>query len=192
MDRNDMDQTSPNNLPAGGPEPSVETQPVPAARPKARANGGGRLLNYALAGAVVLAIAGVAFAAGRVTAPAATTAGIFPAGNGGQFPFPSGGFPGGNRPGNGNGGPGGLVSSGGLTLEGTVESISGTTLTLKTPDGQTIQIALDETTAYHAQTDANAADVTTGTKVQVRLDLGGQGGAGNGTGMSANDVTVVP
>jgi hypothetical protein len=195
---NELPEPKSNGVPAADAQPgpseaAVATQPVTAGRPKARASGNARLLNYALAGAVVLAIAGVAFAAGRVTAPAAITAGNFPGGNGGQFPFPSGGFPGGNRPGGGTGGPGGgLLGAGGVTVEGTVESISDTTLTLTTADGRTIQIALDGTTAYHAQTDATAADVTTGTKVQVRLDLGGQGGAGNGTGASANDVTVVP
>jgi len=175
--------------PAAAAPAEAATAPVLPAR---RASSP-RILNVALVGALGLAVAGVGFAAGRVTAPAPTTAGVFPGGNGGQFPIPSGGvFPGGNRPNGGNGGPGGLFAGGGVTLEGTVESISDTTLTLKTTGGQTIQIALDGTTAYHAQSDATVQDVTTGAKVLVRLDLAGQGGTGTGTGSSANDVTVVP
>lgn len=150
-----------------------------------------RILNAALVGALVLAVAGVGFAAGRMTAPAPTAAGVFPGGNGGQFPIPSGGvLPGGIRTNGGNGGPGGLFANGGMTVEGTVESISDTTLTLKTVDGQTIQIALDDSTTYHAQTDASADDVATGGKVLVRLNM--QRGTGSATGMSAGDVTVVP
>jgi hypothetical protein len=184
MDRDSMNQTSVSEAPSA---PVTVTEPAMSSRPNARRSGSGRLINLALGGAIVLAIAGVAFAVGRVTAPAPVTAGAFPGGNGGQFPIPSGGvFPGGNRPG------GGLLGAGGVTVEGTVESISDTTLTLKTADGQTIQIALDETTAYHAQSDATVQDVTTGATVLVRLDLGGQGGTGTGTGSSANDVTVVP
>jgi hypothetical protein len=190
MDRDSMNQASVSEAPAA---PDTVKEPVMGSRPNAHRSGSGRLINLALGAAVVLAIAGVAFAAGRVTAPAPVTAGAFPGGNGGQFPIPSGGvFPGGNRPGGGNGGQGGIFGAGGVTVEGTVESISDTTLTLKTADGQTIQIALDGTTAYHAQSDATVQDVTTGATVLVRLDLGGQGGAGIGTGSSANDVTVVP
>src|SRR6185369_17849315 len=85
-------------------------------------------------------------------------------------------------------------------LEGTVESVTDTTLTLKTASGQTIQVALNGSTTYHAQTDATASDVTTGGKVLVRLSgrggfVGGNGGpaaSGAPTSPTANDVTVVP
>lgn len=185
MDRNSTNQTSMTEAP---PSPVTVTEPLTGSRPNARRSGPGRLINLALGGALVLAIAGVAFAVGRVTAPAPLTAGAFPGGNGGQFPIPSGGV----LPGGGNGARGGPFGAGGVTVEGTVESISDTTLTLKTADGQTIQIALDGTTAYHAQSDATVQDVTTGATVLVRLNLGEQGGTGTGTGSSANDVTVVP
>jgi hypothetical protein len=169
------------------------------ARPVTRARGG-RLLNAILGLALVVAIAGVAFAAGRFTAPAPASAGSLPNGGPGQF------FNGDNGKGNGNGnrgnaqgGPGGFLG-GGFTLEGTVESISGTTLTLKTASGQTIQVTLDGSTTYHAQTDATASDVTTGGKVQVRLTGRGAFGGANGgpaasgapSNLTATDVTVVP
>jgi hypothetical protein len=189
-------------------EPAISPQPAgPAAIPVSpapvRSKGGAsnRALNLLLGGALVLAIAGVAFAAGRMTAPALQ-------------PITGGNFPGGgvfNGQGNGNGkggfgtnGQGGAIfGTGGPTIEGTVESVSDTTLTLKTADGQTIQIALDGDTTYHAQSDATASDVVTGAKVQVRLDFrrgggsgpqatAGTGGGPSGGDLSAHDVTVVP
>lgn len=157
----------------------------------AKRSGSARLLNAVLAIAVALAIGGVAFAAGRLTAPAPTN----PFGNGGPGQF----FGNGNGN-NGQGGPGGFLAGGGVTLEGTVESLSGTTLTLKTSSGQTIQVTLDGTTTYHAQSDASASDVTTGSTVLVRVEGfrgGGPGasfapGNGGGTDQTAADVTVVP
>jgi hypothetical protein len=176
------------------------TVPVAPVTPVKSKPAGSRILNLALAGALVLAIAGVAFAVGRFTAPATASAGGFQNGNGGQFFRNGQGGQGGQGGGNGGqGGPGGLFA-GGLTLEGTVESVTDTTLTLKTASGQTIQIALSGSTTYHAQTDATASAVTTGGKVLVRLNgrggfFGGNGGpaaSGAPTSPTANDVTVVP
>ena len=187
--------TEPVASPATSPAaPPAETVPVAPVKAKP---GGSRLLNVALAGALVLAIAGVAFAIGRFTAPATASAGGFQNGNGGQFFRNGQGGQGGAN--GGQGGPGGLFA-GGLTLEGTVESVTDTTLTLKTASGQTIQVALNGSTTYHAQTDATASDVTTGGKVLVRLSgrggfVGGNGGpaaSGAPTSPTANDVTVVP
>jgi len=186
----------PPTSPAAPPVEPMVVAPVPVA-PVTRKPRSSRLLNYALAGALVLAIGGVAFAIGRFTAPATAGAGGFQNGNGGQF-FRNG--QGGQGGANGDqGGPGGLFA-GGLTLEGTVESVTDTTLTLKTASGQTIQVALNGSTTYHAQTDATASDVTTGGKVLVRLSgrggfVGGNGGpaaSGAPTSPTANDVTVVP
>jgi hypothetical protein len=178
--------------------PASRTAAVPTVPPRSRSNGT-RFLNLALIGAFVLAVGGIAFAAGRMTAPASTVTGAnFPGGlpGNGQGNQGNGGFQG--RP--GGGAFGGL--GGGATVEGTVESVSATTLTLKLADGQTIQVALNDSTTYHAQADASSSDVVTGGKVQVRLQLGGvDGGTGPsataGTGgilnsATAGDVTVVP
>jgi hypothetical protein len=158
--------------------------------------------------AVLFAVGGVAFAAGRTTAPASaaaasTGAGGTRQGNGGQFPTGSG------RPAfGGNGGNGGfrgsLGAGGQISISGTVESITADTLTLKTASGQTVQFKLDPSTTYGTQQPATASDVTTGSKVQVGLALGaGGGGFGGGqrpqasgatspvTG-TAGSVTVVP
>ena len=187
------DQEPPTATPTPPPAPVVAASNLRRSR-------GARALNIALAGALVLAVAGVAFAVGRFTAPATVSAGNFP--GGGQF-FRNG-QDGGNGQGGGKGqGPGEFLGGGGITLEGTVESIDANTLTLKTASGQTIQIALDGTTTYHRQSDASASDVTTGGRVLVRLD--GRGGfssggpqstagttGGNPTGPSASDITVEP
>ena len=144
-----------------------------------------------------MALGGVAFAVGRGTAPvsAATGAGR---GNQGVVVAPGGSFvPGANgRP--GFGGRGGL--GGGLTVSGEVVSIDGDTMTIKTASGQTIEVTTGDSTTYHTQTPATAADVTTGSKVQVQLEFNGQGGvarpgasgAPSGPAGTAGSVTVVP
>jgi len=147
--------------------------------------------------AVVVAIGGVAFAAGRVTAPAAATARAGrTAGTGQGF---QGGPTGSFDPAAGQGGAGGFGNRE-LTLIGTVASVDGSTMTLTTQGGQTVTIDLSQTT-YHAQAPASASDVTTGATVQVSVTgFGGfrpdasPGTATNGGSrtISATDVTVVP
>ena len=57
-----------------------------------------------------------------------------------------------------------------------LESISGTTMTLKEASGTTVTVTLPSTTTYHAQAAATAADVTAGKQVQVQVALGGGAG----------------
>ena len=79
-------------------------------------------------------------------------------------------------------------------------------LTLKLASGQTVQIPLDSSTTYHSQAPATAADVTTGSTVQVQVRPAaaamarqrrperarrGRGGRGVQPGRRV-DVTVVP
>jgi hypothetical protein len=180
--------------PVSGPAPVA---PVPVAPPaKRRSSGGGRLLNVVLVVAAAVAIGGVAFAAGRTTAPAsaANAAGRFGTGTG-NVPNASG------RPafGGANGQGGGRFGGGAVAISGTVQSVSGDTLTITTTDGRTIQFALGPSTTYATQTPAAATDVTTGSKVQVSLDLtNGPGGGFNNPQASAGpvgtagSVTVVP
>jgi hypothetical protein len=185
-----LEPTPPSQFAA--PPPTGGGTPAAAVIP-AKRSGSAKLLNAVLAIAVALAIGGVAFAAGRLTAPAPTN----PFGNGGpgQF-FGNGNGNGGNGGNNGQGGPNGLLAGGGITLEGIVESVTATTLTLKTASGQTIQVALDGSTTYHAQSDASASDVTTGSSVLVRVSgFRGRPGASadpGGTDQTASDITVVP
>jgi hypothetical protein len=172
----------------------AQTVPVRSGRGPSRA---ATWVNIALGVALVAAVGGVAFAAGRMTAPATAAAGgLGRTGTGfrpGNGYFGDGGGAGGF---NGNGGPGGrggfFGADGGVTIQGTVESSSPDALTIKTASGQTIQVAVNGTTTYHAETSASSSDVKTGGTVIVRVGLRQPGEAGTTTGPTASDVTVVP
>jgi hypothetical protein len=178
------------NLVTLDPNQPISQQPVTVTR---KASSGARLLNVVLAVAVAVAIGGVAFAAGRSTAPVSAATGGR-GGLGGGAGFPGGSFaPGASgQPGLGRGGFGG----GGLSISGTVESVDATTMTVKTAAGQTIQVTTGTSTTYHTQSAASASDVQAGTSVQIQLE----GGAGrpsasappSGPVGTASSVTVVP
>jgi hypothetical protein len=187
------------------PEPVVPAAPRPVAP---RSTGSSRLLNVALAAAVLVATAGVAFALGRTTAPASASTARF---NGGVGAFgPNASFaPGGNDGTRGEGGFAGRggfgALGGGLSVEGTVESVSADSITIKTQSGQSITIGLDSSTTYHQQSAASASDVQTGKTVILdvsggfRPGINGNGNSNNGGtsngGFSlgtASDVTIVP
>jgi hypothetical protein len=190
------------------PEPTaVPTSPVASAPVTVSSNpgpvrkkssGGSRWLNVVLVVAAAVAIGGVAFAVGRGTAAASVTTG---SGNGrfGNGAFPGGSFvPGASgAPGFGRGGFGGGLG-GGLTVQGTVESVNGDTLTIKTANGQTITVSTGASTTYHTQTDASATDVQAGKTVQVQLAGGGGAGRPNASATTggpvgtAGSVTVIP
>ncbi len=170
--------------------------------------------------AVLVATAGVAFAVGRTTAPAAASSqtaievpggGRFFTNGGPNASFDPNDVQGG--PGNGNGNGFGRVGLGAApTIEGTVDSITADAITIRTADGNTITIGLNSSTTYHQQADASASDVQPGKTVKVQLSGGfrpgangngngnGNNGNGNGNGNgsgsislgSAGDVTVVP
>jgi hypothetical protein len=135
---------------------------------------------------------------------------------GGPGPRQQGGLGGGNLPGasfdlngngNGRGGdldgdhalpPGGGFGRegfGGPTVSGTVESVDGDSVTIKTSSGLTVTVGLDGTTTYHQQTAAQASDVAVGKKVEIsvagriRPDQASNGELNLGT---ASDVTIVP
>ncbi len=182
--------------------PEFQPHGVDAVKPRARSSG---ILNLALGAAVVVAIAGVAFAVGRGTAPVSAAGGPGGFGNG---PFPSG-FGNGPLPsgfGNG-GGPGGFGGgASGLSIEGTVTAVDADSVTIETSTGTTIELSIDGSTEYHQQAAADASDVTTGSTVVVQVSgFAGRGGpqgganasaapsqaAGTTTG-TATDITVVP
>jgi hypothetical protein len=163
---------------------------VPANQPpKRRAS---RWIDIALAGAAVLAIAGVAFAVGRTTAPTPTQATRGFGGNGGFF---RGGSFDPNAPGQGGngGGRGAFGLGGGLAIDGTVTSVSADSLTVKTADGRELTVSLSDSTAYHQASPATSSDVTVGDNVSVRV-AGGRGpitaSPSGAPQLSASDVTV--
>jgi hypothetical protein len=160
---------------------TVSTPPPPVIAPVKK---GDRTFTILLAVGLLIAVGGVAFAVGRVTAPAqaATTRGNFGAGG---FGGAAGAGAGTGAAGLGRGGFGG-----GVLVTGTVDSVSGTTMTLKEANGSTVTVNLASTTTYHAQAAATAADVTTGKQVQVEVQiaggLGGQDVPGASPGAAAN------
>ncbi|HYL41376.1 MAG TPA: hypothetical protein VET90_08715 [Candidatus Binatus sp.] len=199
----------PAGQPAWGPTPTQAVAAGPVVAGTSRRPGTG-WVNLVLALAIAVAIGGIGFAAGRMTAPVSAAG----AGNrtfgGGQFPNgqapngqgPNGQAPNGQAPGAAQGGDGfpgfgddgglrSLFGAGGTSIQGTVRSINGNILTLALANGRTFQIALSGTTTYHAETSAAASDVQTGGTVIVRLQL--TRGQGTGTASpTATDVTIVP
>ncbi|HEY2887118.1 MAG TPA: hypothetical protein VGJ17_00750 [Candidatus Limnocylindrales bacterium] len=189
-------------------EPTESFQPVPpepgpyevpaqsvAAAPQPRARRGpASWINVLLGLAFAVAIGGVAFAAGRMTAPAAAAANGLGSGtgNGGRV-FGNGEFPGNFGGGNGgNGGAGGIGrGGGGASIQGTVTAISADSITIKTASGQDVTFSLTPTTTYHQQSTATAGDVKTGGNVLVRIGFN-PGTGETQTAPSVTDVTVVP
>jgi hypothetical protein len=169
---------------APAPVQPAAPAPVPA---KPRRSGASTFVNVLLGVALVVAVGGVAFAAGRATAPETANAGTGRFGNGGNFAFGpgasgapdrqfGGGFGGGNA---------------GITIEGTVTAVAADSITLQLASGQTVTIPTTSSTTYHSQASASPSDVTSGTKVKVDLTGGGfvrngNGGNGNGNGGNGN------
>jgi hypothetical protein len=164
--------------------PMPSPAPVVAVAPRAKSGG---VLNLLLVGAAILAIGGVAFAVGRSTAPASAFPGVGSI-DGGPIVRPDGSF------GPGAGGPRGLVSNGGLAIDGTVTAVDADSITLTLDNGDEMTFALDGDTTYHQATDATPADVAIGDDVSVKVDGGGRIQSGNGGSttqdLTAGDVTV--
>jgi len=184
---------------------SAVPAPTPAVAPVvvARRSTAGALVNVLLGVALVVAVGGVAFAAGRATAPAAAAT------NGRGFNGNGQAFGGGGLAPNASGAPGrggfgGAFAAGGLTIEGTVTAVTTDSITLQLTSGQSITIPTDSQTTYHTRAAAKPSDVATGSTVQVQLSgrgfTGGGGqdgvptasGAPNRTPASASSITVVP
>ncbi len=164
--------------------------------------------------AAVVALAGIAFATGRLTAPAsATTAAANGAANGAagasgaqggpggrtrgsfdpnaSFAPGQGGFGGqaGGQPGGGALG-GGALGGGGASITGSVVSVSATEITVQLANGTTINIPIDSSTAYHAQTSAKGSDVKAGAKVEIQVTAGVR--APNASGAPAPNASGAP
>jgi hypothetical protein len=139
--------------------------------PRVRGKGGGMLLNVILGIALVVAVGGVAFAAGRATAPATTASGRNGLGaNGGGFAGP-----------NASGAPNSAFGGGAVSIQGAVTAISADSITLQLTSGQTVTIPINAQTTYDQRTPSTASAVTPGSTVIVQLQ-GGRGAFGNGNG----------
>jgi len=167
-------------------------------------------LDMVLVGAAVMALAGVAFATGRLTAPAAAAANSAAngaAGNGAagnvarrargsfdpnaSFAPGQGGFGGagaGGAGGLGAGGAGGLGA--GVNITGSVISVSATEIKVQLANGTTVNIPIDSSTAYHSQASATSSDVKTGTKVEIQVS--GTGRVPTASGAPAPNASGAP
>jgi hypothetical protein len=170
-------------------QPAPQIPPPTSSRPRGPGSGSRRAgplsapLLLAVAGLV--AVGGIAFAAGRVTAPvaAATT---------GRGAFGNGGF---GRP-QASGAPAFRNGLGNVDLRGTVTAVNGDTITVDLSNGRSIQVKTDASTTYHQSSSATASAVTSGSTVIIQLKtgqgslgLGGQNGQSTAT-VDAQDITV--
>jgi hypothetical protein len=183
MSSESMSNPAPLENPTG-PEP-IEPASAGPRMPKQRRN---RWLDVALGAAAVVAVAGIAFAAGRLTAPTGRVA-DFGNGNFGNGNFPGASPAPGQTPGSGFGGGFG----GALSLQGSIIEVTADHVTLKLASGQTVQVPLDGSTAYHREAAAIASDLQTGAQVLIRFQASTAGGGGIRTGQlpAASDITVI-
>jgi hypothetical protein len=182
------------------PTPIAATpSPAPAgpvvAAPRARRDP----LPIVLALAALVAVGGVSFAGGRLSAPQAA------AGLPGSGRVPGNGQGNGQANGQGNGvGNLGRGLGSGVAIRGTVTAVAADHLTIRMDSGQTVDIPISSATTYHRQTAATATDVATGTPVLVQVEPNLGGGAGpvqpnasnlpGGLGRfigTARDITIV-
>ena len=175
-------------VPDSGDDPITERVAGRATSPRTKASRSSRVLvNGILAIAFAVLIGGVGFAAGRATSPA--SGGANPGTNQGLqggLGVPGGqdrtGFPGDDDLGR-------RLGQGGLSLQGTVVSITSTSLTLKLADGQTLDVAITSSTGYHRQAAASASDVAAGSTVIVGVS--GIRPDAQGSGPTAGSITIV-
>ena len=161
---------TPTPTPPAAPAPAPITYSAPPVRPAKKQNRSGTVL---LAVAGLVAVAGVAFAGGRLTAPPAAAAdGTTRTGN---FPFgsftPGGGFRGGggNFPG-GGGGALGLARS--IDVRGQVTAVTADSITIQTDAGTDVTLPINSSTTYHSATAATSSSVTVGSTVVIEPSTG--------------------
>ena len=161
-----------------------QPSPVVPSRP------GSNLTSIVLAFAALVAVGGLAFAVGRMTAPAAatglgTTRGAFGT-YGAAGAGPNGEFA--------NGAAGRFAGAGEVTIRGTVGAVSADRLTLKLESGTSVEIPLDSSTTYHRQGAASSTDVAVGGSVVVAVSGFGRpvGNAGSPAPSPAAAGTAAP
>jgi hypothetical protein len=188
---------------AGGTTPIAARLPTSPGKKPSASNS--RVVNLVLGLAGIVAIGGVGFATGRLTAPTPQAAqfgnGQFQ--GGGQLPG-GGSFP----PGFGDGQGGGFVGGGfrsASVLEGTIVAVTSDSLTLRIGNavdggqGTEIVIPLSTATAVHTQASASSGDLASGQTVLVQLGTPAAGstaapvasGAPSQIQAAASDVTIL-
>jgi len=148
-------------------QPAPVTYSAPPVRPVKKQNRSGTIL---LAVAGLVAVAGVAFAGGRLSAPPAVAA------NGGTRTgnFPVGSFaPGGGFRGGGafpSGGAAGLTRS--IDVRGQVTAVTADSITIQTDTGTDVTLPINSSTTYHSATAATSSSVTVGSTVVIEPGTG--------------------
>jgi hypothetical protein len=179
-------------------QPGVPARPVRRARPDKQPAKQDRTTIALLLVAAFVAVAGVGFAVGHLTAPGAAAANA----NG-----RTGGFAG--RGAFGSLAPGQTLNPGAFAgrglgsvaggVSGTVQSITSTSVTIQEASGTTVTINLDGTTTYHSAAAASPSDVKVGSSVTVQIDtsaLASQTPDPNATGalggrtLTAKDILI--
>ena len=123
--------------------------------------------------AALVAVGGIGFAVGHLTGGTTTTAANNPANGRGGFVRPSLApgqtfDPGQFGAGLGRGGVGGGLAGG--SVSGTVQSVSGSSMTVTLANGTTVTVDLAGTTTYHNETAATSNDVKAGSTVTIQID----------------------
>lgn len=156
--------------------------------------------------AAFIAVGGVGFAVGHVTAQGTTAVASNAIGGRGGL----GGFGGRNfaslAPGQtfdvsqfGGGRAGGGLAGIAGGISGTVQSVGGSSITIQEANGTSVTIDLSGNTTYHSAAAASASDVKVGTSVTVQIDtsaLASQTPAPNATGalggrtLTAKDILI--
>jgi hypothetical protein len=182
-------------------KPPTPDQPVDESKPAgdqpakpARATKPDRGTMALLLIAAFVAVGGIGFALGHLTAPAASGAANPSFGRGGFGGARASLAPGQTfAPGGGAGQDFGGVNGG---VSGTVKSIDGSTMTVQLANGSTVTINLSGSTTYHSETAASAGDVKVGSSVVVQIDTSALAsaspvpGASGGRTLNAKDVLV--
>ena len=191
-----------NDSPAAAEGLGAEA-PAPGPRAKAgrptgkrdgQTRGPDRLTMGLVVVAALVAVGGIGFAVGHVTAPSAAAAG-----NGtGTRAFARASLAPGqtfNATRGGAGGFGGVAAG----VSGTVQSIDGSTITILEANGTTATIDLSGSTTYHSEISANASQVAVGSGVTVQIDTAalasqspapGASGALGGRTLTASSILI--
>jgi preprotein translocase subunit YajC len=122
--------------------------------------------------AALVAVGGIGFALGHLTAPSANAAAPSFGGRGfgrnGAFPSlaPGQTF----NPADAAGGLGRAGGLGGSGVTGTVQSVDGSTMTIQLSNGTSVTVDLSGSTTYHSTAPASADQVKVGSSVTVQID----------------------
>jgi hypothetical protein len=179
--------------------PDAPAKPLRRARPEKQPAKQDRTTIALLLVAAFVAVGGVGFALGHLTAPAAAAANA----NGRTGGFAGRGAFASLAPGQtlnpgafgGRGGLGGIAGG----VSGTVQSVTSTSITIQEASGATVTVNLDGTTTYHAAAAASPSDVKVGSSVTVQIDTGAlasqtpnpnASGALGGRTLTAKDVLI--